>query len=523
MDNFSESLKNSIPSRRSIAFNFMSFSFTVVVVILVAILSGVAILSQQFLYREKEDLLKVRTKEIALSVNYYLAKNDQEGLYRYMVLADKLADADIWIFDTDAELVAVTGFSRIKSNVLKNLYKNNKITNYKVEDTPLIFNIDDKDLGDKLVKIIKDVNGGQYLSGMGYHQYYEDDVMYAAAPYRDAISGRPGTVLLAVPMAHYSGIIHKVYWVIFAVGMICLLLAVYVTKLKSKSIVTPVVKMKDFAVKLALGNYGEQMELHGDSELNDLGKALNTLSTELQTYVANIERHEKVRKDFVANVSHELKTPITIIRGYNDALIDGVIKDEEKKMRYRMLINDETVRIERMVKDLLNMSRLENSDPWEPQKLNPVALTELCRNVAERLGIKCIPNNNTIEVEAGEEIQILGDGDQLLQLILILTDNALKYSPENGKVLIRAYKTDEGVTMSVQDEGPGIPEEDIEFIWDRFYMVDKSRNRKKVPGTGLGLAIAKQIIRIHGAVAHVDSKLGEGTKFEIKFPKDKIV
>ena len=225
----------------------------------------------------------------------------------------------------------------------------------------------------------------------------------------------------------------------------------------------------------------------------------------------------------MANVSHELRTPITIIRGYNEAICDGMVTDTDLIQRYRGLINEETVRLERMVRELLDISRLESSDPQTVSNMDELPLAGIIRNVAAKLSVRCVKNNVTINVHADDNIKILGDGDQMVQLIMILCDNALKYSPEYGTVSVGANKRDDGsvlVTVSVQ--GKGIPEEDIPFIWERFYKVEKSHCRS-VPGTGLGLAIAKEIIRVHGASAEVISKCGSGTTFEIKFPKDKVV
>jgi len=151
----------------------------------------------------------------------------------------------------------------------------------------------------------------------------------------------------------------------------------------------------------------------------------------------------------------------------------------------------------------------------------PLAI--IIRNVAEKLMIKSAEKHVKFSIDADEDIKILGNGDQMVQLVLILSDNALKYSPENGIVSLGAKKLEDGsVLFTVKDEGPGIPEEDIPFIWERFYKVDKSHCRN-VPGTGLGLAIAKEIIRMHGAQAEVKSECGAGATFEIKFPKDKVV
>ena len=247
------------------------------------------------------------------------------------------------------------------------------------------------------------------------------------------------------------------------------------------------------------------------------------MGSDLSDYIAKMERTEKIRRDFVANVSHELRTPITIIRGYNEAISDGMVTDPEVLQRYRTLINEETVRLERMVRELLDISRLESSDPLTINNMDELPLAVIIRNVAEKLSVKAVKHKVIFNVHADESIKILGDGDQMVQLIMILGDNALKYSPENGTVSIGAKKLADGsVLLSVSDQGKGIPEVDIPFIWERFYKVEKSHCRS-VPGTGLGLAIAKEIIRVHGASAEVISKCGIGTTFEIKFPKDKVV
>ena len=155
--------------------------------------------------------------------------------------------------------------------------------------------------------------------------------------------------------------------------------------------------------------------------------------------------------------------------------------------------------------------------------MQPLPLGAIVRNVAEKLMVNAVEKNVKLLVHVDEKIQIMGQGDQMVQLVLIIGDNALKYTPENGTVtFVTELQQDGSVKMTISDQGPGIPEEDLPFIWERFYKVDKSHSRN-VPGTGLGLAIAREIIRMHGAKVQVFSKLGEGTRFEITFPKDKVI
>lgn len=310
---------------------------------------------------------------------------------------------------------------------------------------------------------------------------------------------------------------------ILGVGLLAIIISYFVVRRFSKVIISPVLKMKDNAAAMAAGDYSRKVEVQGNDEVAELGNALNSLAGDLESNVAKMERLERIRRDFVANVSHELRTPITIIRGYNEAISDGMVTSPEVVQRYRTLINEETVRLERLVRELLDISRLESSDPLTIQNMDALPLAVIIRNVAEKLSVKAVKRNVIFHVHVPEDIKIWGNGDKMVQLIMILGDNALKYSPENGIVSLDANKLEDGsVLVSVKDQGKGIPTEDIPFIWERFYKVEKSHCRN-VPGTGLGLAIAKEIIRVHGASAEVISKCGSGTTFEIKFPKDKVV
>ena len=195
-----------------------------------------------------------------------------------------------------------------------------------------------------------------------------------------------------------------------------------------------------------------------------LGRALNALGNDLSAFVDKTERTEKIRRDFVANVSHELRTPITIIRGYNEAISDGTITDKEMIQRYRALINEETIRLERMIRELLNISRFQASDELTTG-IEPLPLAEIVRNVTEKLMVKSVKRHVTLVIHADENIAVVGNGDQLVQLIMILGDNALKYSPDNGTISFTAVRQEDGsVLLSVADQGPGIPEEDLPFI-----------------------------------------------------------
>jgi len=227
---------------------------------------------------------------------------------------------------------------------------------------------------------------------------------------------------------------------------------------------------------------------------------------------------EKMRKDFVANVSHELRTPLTSIRGFIEPLIDGTVDDHETRLKYLRIIRDETVRLERLISDLLDLSRLQTGKV--PLDIQRVDIAELIWNVSAKF--QPLFNSKDINFKfdkPSEPIFILADGDRVEQLMVIFLDNAVKFTPACGRIEVKLAAEEELARISIKDSGPGIPEEDIPFIWDRFYKVDKSRTGKD-SGTGLGLSIAKNIIELHGQKASVESKLGEGTTFEFTMKRD---
>ncbi|MFQ9936531.1 MAG: sensor histidine kinase [Phascolarctobacterium faecium] len=335
--------------------------------------------------------------------------------------------------------------------------------------------------------------------------------MLVGVPYGKQ-DGAHGAILLAEPLSGFDSFLRDIYIYTSIVGVLALILSLFMVRRLSRSIIRPLISMKDSAAAIASGDYTRKVEVHGEDEVAALGRALNALGNDLSAFVDKTERTEKIRRDFVANVSHELRTPITIIRGYNEAISDGTITDKEMIQRYRALINEETIRLERMIRELLNISRFQASDELTTG-IEPLPLAEIVRNVTEKLMVKSVKRHVTLVIHADENIAVVGNGDQLVQLIMILGDNALKYSPDNGTISFTAVRK-MAVCCFQWQIGTGYSE-DLPFIWERFYKVDKSHCRN-VPGTGLGLAIAKEIIRVHG-LKHRCLVFRVSVRFEVTF------
>ena len=514
--------------KRSLSTRLMYSFMTIVIIIVVGVTAGISYLVADYFFQMKEQELAEKGHEMGETIEAFIRLDDRDMLYRYILAVDRLVGARIWLFDDKYELLAASHYDADKdadgTDSLKNFLANGAPSQQALQNSAqkLDQDIKNSNLSYRVKIILRDVYAGKSFKSQIYHPQYKEQVILVGVPYKIAGAGN-GAILMIEPLSGFEKFLRNVYIYIIIVGIIAILVSLFLVKRLSDVIIKPVLDMKDSAQAMASGDYSGRVKVQGDDEIAELGDALNSLGKDLGEYIAKMERTEKIRRDFVANVSHELRTPITIIRGYNEAIYDGMVTDPAVLQRYRGLINEETVRLERMVRELLDISRLESSDPLTVNNMDELPLAGIIRNVAEKLSVRCVKNNVKFNIHADDTIKIWGDGDQMVQLIMILCDNALKYSPENGTVSVGANKLEDGsVLLTVADQGKGIPEEDIPFIWERFYKVEKSHCRS-VPGTGLGLAIAKEIIRVHGASAEVISKCGSGTTFEIKFPKDKVV
>ena len=233
--------------------------------------------------------------------------------------------------------------------------------------------------------------------------------------------------------------------------------------------------------------------------------------------ITELRQLEQLRRDFVANVSHELRTPLTSIRAFLEAVIDEVVEDEVTKQRYLYNIHEETLRLDRLINELLDLSLIESGKvKWEMEEFDLIKIIEIVKKK-----IKHFADSKNVMVnlnyEKKEIYLVKGNIDRIQQVLINLISNGIQFSPINSKMDVFITKEKDKLTVSVKDNGPGIPGEDINRIWERFYRVDKSRARLK-GGTGLGLAIVKLIVEAHGGAVGVESKFGEGSTFHFTLP-----
>ncbi|MFE1628098.1 two-component system histidine kinase PnpS [Brevibacillus reuszeri] len=232
--------------------------------------------------------------------------------------------------------------------------------------------------------------------------------------------------------------------------------------------------------------------------------------------ITEIRRLEKMRSDFVANVSHELRTPITSIKGFTETLLEGAMQDEETCRNFLQIISDESERLYRMIRDILDLSKIEQKRI--PLQVSRIHLQDMISSAVAIMNDQAQRKELTITLPLPQpEIYLMTDRDCLQQIILNLLTNAIAYTPEGGAITIRTEKEDQIVKIQVIDTGIGIPEKDLTRIFERFYRVDKARSRDS-GGTGLGLAIVKHLVdNLHGHI-RVDSVEGKGTTFTVTIP-----
>ncbi len=231
--------------------------------------------------------------------------------------------------------------------------------------------------------------------------------------------------------------------------------------------------------------------------------------------VSPLIRLAEMRRDFVANVSHELKTPLAAIRGYAETLHDGALADPGASRRFVERILSQCQRLQALLDDLLTLSRLEGAR--EPAERVPVDLADLARHTLEVVAVPARDRGVTLEIAAGAMPRVLGNLDGLERLLLNLLDNAIKYNRPGGRVTVRLASSARDAVLEVSDTGIGIPPDAVPRLFERFYRVDKGRARDE-GGTGLGLAIVKHVAHAHGGSVEVESESGKGSTFRVTLP-----
>lgn len=287
-------------------------------------------------------------------------------------------------------------------------------------------------------------------------------------------------------------------------GITSFIVLFFVYALLSKILTRPLIRMKEATEKLSNGDFKVSLPYLGKDELGELSSSIHKLANDL-------ERLKNERNEFLASIAHELSTPLTYMMGYSKVAMRKKLSEEEREY-YLEIIAEESNRMKDLVKDLLDLARMDETSftvSKEYFSVNPF-MENICKLVTPSYEIKKVRLNLICE----NDFRIYADSIRLEQIVLNLLDNALKYSNENSEVTLKAVKKGDKTIISVIDTGIGIPPDEIEFIFEKLYRVEKSRSRA-YGGSGIGLAVVKELVEAHGGTLEVESKLGEGSTFKI--------
>jgi len=292
-------------------------------------------------------------------------------------------------------------------------------------------------------------------------------------------------------------------------GILVLIASALLAWLVARWVAAPWSKAAGAARAVAAGNYEQRIEPDGPLEAESMALAFNDM-------VLRVQSSSRAQRDFVANVSHELKTPLTSIQGFAQAILDGTAEDRHTIEHAAQVIFDESDRVHRLVEDLLDLARLDAGQV--EFKREAVMLAELVQSVMDRLELRAREDKVELLNQLPALPIVIGDGDRLAQVFTNLIDNAITHSPEGGKVTLGADVDNGWISIHVDDQGAGIPAEELTRIFKRFYQLEKSRTAGKKRGAGLGLAISREIVQLHGGRLVAQSSPGQGSRFTVRLP-----
>ncbi len=317
-----------------------------------------------------------------------------------------------------------------------------------------------------------------------------------------------GYVISADSIDEARNLMQRITQIYLLSAIVPLLLMFVAISVMTYRLTRPLRLMSDAAKAMAKGDFSRRVPVTSDDEIGQLAVSFNQMTNSLA-------RLEEVRKSFIANVSHELKTPMTTIGGFIDGIMDGTIP-EEKQPYYLGIVRDEIRRLSRMVETMLNVSRLESAEAELKQET--FDFKELLLNIVisqeQRIEKKLI---DIIGLDVLPDVTINADKDLIYRVVYNLVDNAVKFTNEGGKIEFKIKYDSKNLTFRIENTGKGIPQSELPYVFERFYKVDKSRSANK-ESTGLGLYIVKTIIKKHGGVISVSSLENQFTAFEFNLP-----
>ena len=465
-----------------------------VIMLLFAVVLGVIYMRmyEQTIMENYREETKEKAESVAKRCSDFFFADNPFGWQDYVIMLGEIEQVEIWTISNDDALFPLNSRFAFPRDIFLNMESYQ--TSY--ED------------------ILNNVFHNIPTSRSGFSEIHEMNMITIGMPVSGVNGEVAGGIIMNFRVENQKAVVDSSFRLIIISGAIALAIALITAIFYVRTLTNPILKIRRTALELADGNYEVATDVRRDDEIGELAHTMDFLSEKLQENEIERRNLEQMRFDFFANVSHELRTPITVMRAYTESLVDGVVTKPEKIQHSYERMLGECQGMERLVGDLLLLSKMQNPDfAVEKEPVNLVQIFEDLKKSAWAIG-----KEKNITAELYTElpvIMMLGDYDRLRQMFLVILDNAVKFSPENAVVHIR-ITCEEQIMVSIRDEGVGISEEEQKYIFEKFY---KSRLRQNAKGSGLGLAIAKQIAIKHGGTIEIQSEVGKGTEITFSFPE----
>lgn len=436
-----------------------------------------------------EQQLTKKAKAISGRCSTYFLDNQAYEWWSYLMLLSELEGTEIW---SVANPTAAYPLGR-----------------------DMATNLDEDTLTGEYMEVAQVAFNNQVEIRTQFSSYHECDIVTVGVPVQGINGEVAGAILLISPVETQKEVVNSSWYMIFMSGMVALMISFVIAIPFARNLVQPITSMRSTAMELAAGNYEAETGITRYDEIGELAVTIDFLADKLAENEIERKNMEQMRMDFFANVSHELRTPITVVRGYTESLVDGVVSDEERRQQYYNRMLSECQSMERLVGDLLLLSKMQNPDFLVEKE--PVTLQQVFNDLKRTAG--AIADEKNIEIVVNQPntpCVMMADYVRLRQMFVVIVDNAIKFSEENSSIYITMETDEKNIRVSIRDEGVGISEEELPNIFEKFY---KSKLRQNAKGSGLGLAIARQICLKHDGTIQVESTVGEGTTFTFTFPK----
>ena len=469
--------------------------------------------TRRSLISEKQSTLSNEATLISSeAITYYMTGDiSKPQLASYLNYYSGTLKADIWYVDSNGEIVATSGyFEEIKAGTETDSTVSSKSVVGILKSLPSsIYDLDKNyDITEK------------FFTVSDFYGVYSDKVISVNTPVVISVqmaSGGPGNpqdlncgaLIIHSTTEDINSMMKNIYSITFIPCLVIIVISFALLQIVSHKVLRPIKKLAEVAQDYSKVDFDVETGIKSSDEIGQLADSMEYMASELS-------KLEEYRHDFISNISHDFRSPLTSIRGYVTAIQDGTIPPE-KQERYLGIVLDETNRLTKLTQGLLDLNRLEIYGPY--LNLIDFDFIDIVKTTLNTFEIKCIDKKVAIYLNNHAEATIVtADKTKIQQVLYNLIDNALKFTPSNKNIYINIIEKGDKLHVSVKDEGIGMNEDTQKKIWTRFYKNDTSRGKDK-GGTGLGLAITKQIIKAHNETIDVYSKEGEGSEFVFTLTK----